>query len=83
MAKVAKNTTPVTRENTARPRPPSAEYRRAMTKQAIARQVKPTPPAAKCSSPCQETAPGPSGVPAGKPSAGSARKTPAAIRLAP
>ena len=55
----------------------------AQTKQAIAKQVKPIPPAAKCSSPCQEIAPGPSGVPTGKPSAGSARKIPAAIRLAP
>ena len=71
----------------ARMRPSRAGPRREVPsprmKQAMARQVKPIPPAAKCSRPCQEIAAGCSGAPTGKPSAGSARKMPAAIRLAP
>ncbi len=83
IAKPVRKTTPVTTENAAQPRLPSAAKRRPITMQAIANAVKPTPPAAKCSSPCQEIVPGPSGVPTGKPRAGSARNAPAAIRLAP
>ena len=45
--------------------------------------MKPTPAAAKCTMPCVVMAAAPGGVPMGKPRAGSAVKTPAAIRLTP
>lgn len=71
------------REYAAQPGRWSATNRRATTKQATTRQVKPTPPVRKCATPCQLTVVASSGVPGGNPSAGSARNNPAPTRLSP
>lgn len=79
-AKPARNSNPLIREYHAR----AGVRCEPIAKQAATRAAKPMPPATKCSVPCQLIdAGGPAGVPAGKPSCGSARKTPAQSRLTP
>src|SRR5207244_12296423 len=83
-AKAARKATPVSAENAAQPRSPRPAKARTNTKHAAINARNPTPALAKCSVLCQlQAVGGPSGVPGGKPKAGSATKIPAAIRHAP
>src|SRR5262249_28260274 len=77
--KAAKYSTPVAIEYADHPGCPRAANRLANTKHAAIRHRNPNPPLTKCSRPSQPTVWASGGVPGGKPSAGSATKSPAPI----